>query len=172
MDKKKSLTGIDTQVKPSICCCTSIFYVGSYLRRVATNVVVLSVSIRRSITYHINLLYCFKYFLETCLKYIYQMDTVKNAVIRLVKVIHSGQNSNVNILCMRYNLKGLKLVHANISTYQTICRENIYEPKSNYVFQSVCLFMLRARSISPKRLEAYQRNVQNSHFSGWLVILV
>ena len=118
MDKKQSLTGIDTQAKPSICCCTSTFYVGSYLRRVATNVVVLSVSIRRSITYHINLLYCFKYFLETCLIYI-SNGYNKNAVIRLVKVIHSGQNSNVNILCMRYNLKGLKLVHANISTYQT-----------------------------------------------------
>ena len=32
--------------------------------------------------------------------------------------------------------------------------------------------MLRARSVSPKRLEANQRNVQSSHFSGWLVILV
>ena len=35
----------------------------------------------------------------------------------------------------------------------------------------VCLSVLRVRSISPKRLEAYQRNVQSSHFSGWLVIL-
>ena len=24
----------------------------------------------------------------------------------------------------------------------------------------------------PKRFEAYQRNIQSSHFSGWLVILV
>ena len=60
----------------------------------------------------------------------------------------------------------------SIETYQTICREKIYEPYRNYVFQSVCLSVLRARSISPKRLEAYQRNVQSSHFSGWLVILV
>ena len=27
-------------------------------------------------------------------------------------------------------------------------------------------------SLSPKRSEAYQRNVQSSHFYGWLVILV
>ena len=48
----------------------------------------------------------------------------------------------------------------------------MYEPNRSYVFQSVCLSVLRDRSICPKRLEAYQRNVQSSHFSGWLVILV
>ena len=32
MDKKQSLTGIDTQAKSSICCCTSTFDDGSYLR--------------------------------------------------------------------------------------------------------------------------------------------
>ena len=35
------------------------------------------------------------------------------AVIWSVKVIHSGQSSNVNILCMRHNLNGLKLVNEN-----------------------------------------------------------
>ena len=74
---------------------------------------------------------------------------------------------------MGHNLNGLELVHENKHiNNQTICRERIYEPNRNYVFQSVCLSVLRARSMSPKRLEAYQRNVQSSHFSGWLVILV
>ena len=40
------------------------------------------------------------------------------------------------------------------------------------MFFSPYVFLLRARPISPKRLEAYQRNVQSSHCSGWLVILV
>ena len=40
LDKKRSLTGTETQVKPCI---------GSYLRRVATNVVVLSVFVRLSV---------------------------------------------------------------------------------------------------------------------------
>ena len=35
------------------------------------------------------------------------------AVIWSVKAIHSGQSSNVNILCMRHNLNGLKLVRDN-----------------------------------------------------------
>ena len=35
------------------------------------------------------------------------------AVIGSVKDIHSGQSSNVNILCVRHNLNGLKLVHEN-----------------------------------------------------------
>ena len=49
MDKKRSLTGIDTQAKPSICCCTSTFDVGSYVRGITTNVVVLSVSVCLSV---------------------------------------------------------------------------------------------------------------------------
>ena len=35
------------------------------------------------------------------------------AVIWSVKVIHSSQSSNINILCMRQNLNGLKLVDEN-----------------------------------------------------------
>ena len=31
----------------------------------------------------------------------------------------------------------------------------------------VRLSVLRASSISPKRFETYQRNVQSSQFSGW-----
>ena len=76
---------------------------------------------------------------------------------------------------MRHTLNGLKFVHENkyiINISDNLQRKNIYEPNRNYVFQSVCLSLLRARSISPKRLEAYQRNVQSSHFRGWLVILV
>ena len=76
---------------------------------------VLSVSVRLSVHNIIYLLYCFKYFLETfliCLSNGYSKKTY--AVIRSVKVIKSGQNSNVNILCMHYNLNGLKLVHENI----------------------------------------------------------
>ena len=38
------------------------------------------------------------------------------AVIWSVKVIHSGQSSKVNILCMRHNLNGLKLVQENKNT--------------------------------------------------------
>ena len=89
------------------------------------------------------------------------------AVIWSVKVIHSGQSSNVNILCMHHNFNGLQLAHENkYINIQTICREKIYEPNRNYVFQSVCLSVLRAHSISPKQLEAYRRTVQSSHFSG------
>ena len=77
-------------------------------------------------------------------------------------------------VCMRHNLNGLKLVHENkyIIISDNLQRKTIYEPNRNYVFQSVCLSMLYVRSISPKRLEAYHRNVQSSHFSGWLLILV
>ena len=70
---------------------------------------------------------------------------------------------------MRYTLNGLKFVHEN--KYIINISDNLQRNR-NYGFQSVCLSALRARSISPKRLEAYQRNVQSSHFSGWLVILV
>ena len=42
--------------------------------------------------------------------YVYQKT---HAVIWLVKVIHSGQSSNVNILCMHHTLNGLKFVHEN-----------------------------------------------------------
>ena len=73
---------------------------------------------------------------------------------------------------MRHTLNGLKFVHENkyiINISDNLQRKDIYEPNRNYVFQSVCLSVLRARSISPKRLEAYQRNVQSSHFSAWLV---
>ena len=117
MDKKRSLTGIDTQAKSSSCCCTSTFDVGPYLRRVATNVVVVSVSVRLSVHYisYIYLLYCLKYFLETCLICFSNGYCKKTyAVIWSAKVIHSGQSSNINILCMRHKLNGLKLrVHEN-----------------------------------------------------------
>ena len=74
MDKKQSLTDIDTQAKPSICCCTSTFDVGSYLRRVATYVVVLSVSVRLSV-HIISYVSCIalNIFLKLVL-YVYQMD--------------------------------------------------------------------------------------------------
>ena len=115
MIKKHSLTGIDTQAKPSICCCRSAFDVGSYFRQVATNIVVLSVSVRLSVhnILHISCI-AFKYFLETCLICLLNGYSKKIfAVIWSVKVIHSGQSSNFNILCMRHNLNGLKLVHEN-----------------------------------------------------------
>ena len=90
MDKKQSLTGIDTQAKPSICYYTSTFYVGSYLRRIATNVVVLSVSVRLSFHNHIFPV-SFIYFLETCLICLSNGYSKKTyAVIWSVKVIHSG----------------------------------------------------------------------------------
>ena len=114
MDKQQSLTGIDTQAKPSICCCTSTFDVVSYLRRVATNGVVLSVSVRLSVH---NILYisclALNMFLNLviCLSNGYSKKAY--AVIWSVKVIHIGQSSNVNILCMRHNLNGLKLIHEN-----------------------------------------------------------
>ena len=115
MDMKQSLTGIDMQAKSSICCCTSTFDVGSYLRRVASNVVVLSVSVRLSV-HNISYISCIalNIFLKLVL-YVYQMDKVRKtyAVIWSVKVIHSGQSSNVNILCMHHNLNSLKLVHEN-----------------------------------------------------------
>ena len=81
MDKKQGLTGIDTQAKPSICCCTSTFYVGSYLRRVATNVVVLSVSVRLSVQ---NISYIFYIASNIFLKlflYVFQMDTVRKHML-------------------------------------------------------------------------------------------
>ena len=113
MDKKQSLTGTDTQAKPSIYCCTSTFDVGSYLRRVATNVVVLSISVRLSV-HNISYISCIalNIFLKlVCLSNGYNKKTY--AVIWSVKVIHSDQSSNVNILCMRHNLNGFKLVHEN-----------------------------------------------------------
>ena len=112
MDKKRSLTGTDTQAKPSICCYTSTFYVGSYLRRVATNVVVLSVSVRLSV-HNISFFSCIavNIFLKLCLSNRYSKKTY--SVIWLFKVIHSGQSSNVNILCMRHTLNSLKFVHEN-----------------------------------------------------------
>ena len=81
MDKKQSFTGIDTQAKPSIFCCTSTFYVGSYLRRVVTNVVVLSVSVRLSVH---NIPYISYIALNNFLKlvlYVYQMDTVRKHML-------------------------------------------------------------------------------------------
>ena len=75
---------------------------------------------------------------------------------------------------MRHTLNGLKFIHEN--KYIINISDNLQRKDMNLIvimfFQSVCLSVLRARSISPKRLEAYQRNVQSSHFSGWLVILV
>ena len=81
MDKKQSLTGIDTQAKPSICCCTSTFYVGSYLRRVATNVVVLSVSVRLSIRNIPYISYIALKIFLTLVLYVYQMDTVRKHML-------------------------------------------------------------------------------------------
>ena len=75
---------------------------------------VVSVSVRLSVHNIIYLLYCFKYFLETCLICLSNRYSKKTyAVIWSVKVIHSGQSSNVNILCMRHTLNGLKFVHEN-----------------------------------------------------------
>ena len=114
MDKKQSLTGTYTQAKPSICCYISTFDVGSYLRRVATNVALLSVSVRLSV-HNISFIYIIAlYFLETCLICLSNRYSKKTyAVIWSVKVIHSGQSSNVNILCMRHTFNGLKFVHEN-----------------------------------------------------------
>ena len=79
-DKKQSLTGIDRQAKPSIYCCTSTFYVGSYLRQVATNVVVLSVCVHLSVH---NIPYISYIALNIFLKvvYVYQMDTVRKHML-------------------------------------------------------------------------------------------
>ena len=76
---------------------------------------VLSVSLRLSVhNISFNYLYCFKYFLETCLICLLNGYSKKTyAVIWSVKVIHRGQSSNVNILCMRHTLNGLKCVHEN-----------------------------------------------------------
>ena len=81
MDKKQSLTGTDAQAKPSICCCTSTFVVESYLKRVATTVVVLSVSIRLSV-HNISYVSCIalNVFLKLVL-YAYQMDTVRKHML-------------------------------------------------------------------------------------------
>ena len=81
MDKKNSLTGIDTQAKPSMCCYTSTFDVGSYLRRVATNGVALSVSVRLSI-HDISYISCIalNIFLKLVL-YVYQMATVRKHML-------------------------------------------------------------------------------------------
>ena len=113
MDKKQSLTGIDTQAKLSICCGTSAFmfghiYDGSPLLLWYCP----SLFVCLSIKYHI--FPAFKYFLETCLICLSNGYSKKTyAVIWSVKVIHSDQSSNVNILCIRHNLNGLKLVHEN-----------------------------------------------------------
>ena len=55
--------------------------------------------------------------------------------------LHSGQSSNINIVCMRHNLNGIS----------DSLQRKINEPNRNYVSQSVCLSVLHARSISPKR---------------------
>ena len=75
---------------------------------------VLSVSVRLSV-HNISFISCIalNIFLKLVL-YVYQIDTVrKHAVIWSVKVIHSGQSSNVNILCMHHTFNGLKFVHEN-----------------------------------------------------------
>ena len=81
MNKKQSLTGTDTQAKPSICCCTSTVDVGSFLRRVATNVVVLSVPVRLSV-HNISYISCIalNIFLKVVL-YVYQMDPVRKHIL-------------------------------------------------------------------------------------------
>ena len=81
MDMKQSLTGIDTQAKASSCCCTSAFDVGSYLKRVATNVVVLSVSVRLSV-HNVSYISCIalNIFLKLVL-YVYQMDKVRKHIM-------------------------------------------------------------------------------------------
>ena len=81
MDRKQSLTGIDTQAKPRICCCTSTLDAGSYLRRVATNVVTLSVSVRLSV-HNISYIPCIalNIFFKLVL-YVYQMDTVRKHML-------------------------------------------------------------------------------------------
>ena len=40
------------------------------------------------------------------------------------------------------------------------------------MFFSSSVFLCYVPALYPKRLEAYQRNVQSSFFRGWLVILV
>ena len=76
---------------------------------------VLSVSVRLSV-HDLSFISCIalNIFLKLVL-YVYQIDTVRKhyAIIWSVKVIHSGQSSNVNILCMRHTLNGLKFVHEN-----------------------------------------------------------
>ena len=66
-----------------------------------------------SITYHIShvLLKNILLYLVICLSNGYSKKAY--AVIWSVKVIHIGQSSNVNILCMRHNLNGLKLIREN-----------------------------------------------------------
>ena len=72
-----------------------------------------SLSVCLSITYHLSPV-LLKYFLETCLICLSNRYSKKTyAVIWSVKVIHSGQSSNVNIFCMRHTLNGLKFVHEN-----------------------------------------------------------
>ena len=77
MDMKQSSTGNDTQAKASICCCTSTFDVGSYLRWVATNVV----SVRLSV-HNISYISCIalNIFLKLVL-YVYQMDKVRKHML-------------------------------------------------------------------------------------------
>ena len=74
MDRKQSLIGIDAQLNRAFCCCTSIFDVGPCLKQVATNVVVLSVSVRLSVH---NISYISFIALNIFLKlvlYVYHMD--------------------------------------------------------------------------------------------------
>ena len=76
---------------------------------------VLSVSVRLSV-HNISFISCIalNIFLETCLICLSNRCSKKTyAVIWSVKVKHSGQSSNVNILCMRHTLNGLKFVHEN-----------------------------------------------------------
>ena len=74
-----------------------------------------SVSVRLSV-HNISYSSCIalNIFLKLVL-YVYQIDKSKKtySVIWSVKVIHSGQSSNVNMLCMRHTLNGLKFVHEN-----------------------------------------------------------
>ena len=76
---------------------------------------VLSVSVRLSV-HNISFISCIalNIFLETCLICLSNRSSKKTyAVIWSSKVKHSGQSSNVNILCMRHTLNGLKFVHEN-----------------------------------------------------------
>ena len=76
---------------------------------------VLSVSVRLSV-HNISFISCIalNIFLETCLICLSNRCSKKTyAVIWSVKVNRSGQSSNVNILCMRHTLNGLKFVHEN-----------------------------------------------------------
>ena len=89
---------------------------------------VLSVSVRLSV-HNISYISCIA--LNIFLKLVIYLSNGYSkktyAVILSVKVIHSGQSSNVDILCMRHNLNGLKLVHENkyINILGNLQRKNI-----------------------------------------------